>query len=168
MYLSGRGNRMEEERNGDNNKKSKETEGVLDNGKQSWQWSLVREVRLPESNQAEKPAGNCPRRVSQLSSSFLFFFFFFFFFFQARSLFSRPQGHEPPCSAIKATPPSNETKILSRTEIDSARRRKKKLKNQPSMEKPMIHGLNRRVRIWAAILHINPILFHVEDESTLL
>lgn len=97
-----------------------------------------------------------------------FFFFFFFFFFQARSLFSRPQGHEPPCSAIKATPPSNETKILSRTEIDSARRRKKKLKNQPSMAKPMIHGLNRRVRIWAAILHINPILFHVEDESTLL
>lgn len=72
---------MEEERNGDNSEESREMEGVLDKSKQSWQWSLVRDARLSESNQAGNAAGNCPRRVSQLSLSFFFFLYFCFYYF---------------------------------------------------------------------------------------
>lgn len=150
---------MEEERNGDNSEESREMEGVLDKSKQSWQWSLVRDARLSESNQAGNAAGNCPRRVSQLSLSFFFFFIFLFLLFYFSFLsklvvvwFRVLKGTNP--SRIQSAVPSKqrhrvtETKILSQTETE----RKKKTKNQPSRAKPMIHGPNRRVRIWAAIL----------------
>ena len=74
---------------------------------------------------------------------------------------------DPRNTAITITPPNAETKILSRRAMDKAQSRERKM-NQSSIIKTMIHGLNRTVRIWAAIIHIKPVLFHVENAPTSL